>query len=269
MEKTRPIGVFDSGVGGLTVAQALMRELPREHIVYVGDTARYPYGNRSEETIRRMAEECIEYLLSHEVKLVVVACNTATAFAFEHLKARFPAVPFVGVVAPCVEAVVRGVAEGAVGVIGTEGTISCGIYERSIKARNPALAVYSRACPLLVPLAEEGVVHGPIVELVLDMYLKEFVPRGLKALILGCTHYPFFKQGISAYFQGKVDVFDSATWTARATAAELERRGLCAEREPVSVLDHRFVVTDHPIKFRKTGEAFLGQAISKVMKVTI
>jgi glutamate racemase len=268
MSDTRAIGVFDSGIGGLTVAREMLERLPGEKIYYFGDTARYPYGPRSREAVRRMAGECVAYLHAKRIKMMVVACNTATAFAFDHLQSAFAPMPFVGVVEPCVTAVAEEFDRGTIGVIGTAGTISCGIYRHTLKTKAPRLSTLSAACPLLVPLAEEGILKGPILDHVLDLYLRPFKGK-VRALILGCTHYPFFRKAIENYFKGRVRVLDSAIWTVRAVAETLLREGLVSGRRRVSMQEHRFMVTDLPEKFKRSGEFFLGRRLGNVEKVRL
>ncbi|MFH0921315.1 MAG: glutamate racemase [Fibrobacterota bacterium] len=264
----KAIAIFDSGVGGLTVAREIMRVLPGERLLYLGDTARFPYGMRSRETVSRMTDECVNLLLSNDIKLLVIACNTATAFAYDDIRERHPSLPVVGVIEPCVHAVASKIRSGAVGVIGTEGTIHSGIYAQKLKIAAPALKTYSVACPLFVPIIEEGIFKGPLVNHAVDLYLKRFKRTGIRAIILGCTHYPFFKTKIRDYFNGRVKVMDSATRTAAAVAEKLGVLGLRAPRRRVAFGDHRFMVTDYPEKFRRTGELFLGQTLL-IEKVTI
>lgn len=269
MGNRKPIGVFDSGIGGLTVAHELLREVPGERIIYLGDTARYPYGSRSETAIRAMASECAGFLAKNDVKMMVVACNTATAYAFDHLKERYKQLPFIGVIDPCVTAIAEHIREGRIGIIGTEGTIACGIYERKIRQICPDIEPVSRACPLLVPLAEEGVLDGPIVDHVLDMYLKPFKRMRIRALILACTHYPFFKRRIEEYFDGRVFVLDSASWTAKSVATALRMNFITSGAGRVKMGKHRFCVTDYPEKFRRAARLFLGQDLACVEKVDL
>src|SRR5688572_17841540 len=183
----RPIGVFDSGIGGLTVMHALMERLPRESLIYFGDTARVPYGPKSSETVTRFSIENVDLLTRYDIKAVVVACNTATAHALPALRDRF-GLPIVGVVGPGARAGAGATRTGRVGVIGTAGTIASGAYERSLKAIRADLEVVSRACPLFVPLAEEGLIDHPATRLIADEYLASFSSDGIDTLILGCTH---------------------------------------------------------------------------------
>ncbi|OGS34420.1 MAG: glutamate racemase [Elusimicrobia bacterium RIFOXYB2_FULL_49_7] len=265
----KPIGVFDSGIGGLTVVREMVREMPGERILYLGDTARYPYGPRSKEAIQRMAAECVGHLVRRGVKMVVIACNTATAHAFEHLQKKYSHIPFVGVIEPCTAAVADHMRKGRVGIIGTEATIACNIYADKIKQLRPNIDTISSACPLLVPLAEEGILDGPIVEAVLERYLKPFRKKGLRALILACTHYPFFRKRIEDYFKGKVFVLDSATWTAQTARLTLEMNFMATDIERTDMNSHRFMVTDFPEKFKRLGGQFLGETMTQVESITI
>lgn len=269
MNDSRAIGVFDSGIGGLTVVREMLRMLPGERIYYFGDTGRYPYGPRSREAVCRMSDECISFLHRKSIKMMVIACNTATAFAFDYLKRKYSPMPFVGVVDPCVLAVSNQYQSGTIGVIGTAGTISCGIYRDKLLEKAPHLKTISFPCPLLVPLAEEGVLKGPILDKVLELYLKPFKRHHIKAIILGCTHYPFFRKAIEQYFNKKVQVLDSATWTVRAVIKELEANRLESSRKKVKMSEHHFLVSDFPERFRQSGEFFLGRKIPVVEKIRL
>ncbi|MGH7537918.1 MAG: glutamate racemase, partial [Gemmatimonadales bacterium] len=187
-----PLGVFDSGIGGLTVARALFENLPRESVIYFGDTARVPYGPKSPETVRRYSAEILAFLLHQGVKAVVVACNTSTAHALDYLRAYAP-VPVVGVIEPGARAAVAATASGRIGVIGTAGTVASGAYERAIKALRPDATVVSQACPLFVPLVEEGWFEHPATQLVAREYLLPLERAHVDVLVLGCTHYPLLK----------------------------------------------------------------------------
>ncbi len=227
----RPIGVFDSGVGGLTVLRALKKLLPHENFVYFGDTARIPYGNKSPETIRRYSLENAEFLLHHNVKLIIIACNTATAHALETLRQQI-SVPVMGVIEPGAEEAVRVTKSGHIGILATRGTIDSGVYEREIMKRLPSAKIQSRATPLFVPLVEEGIVEPQILYPIFDYYLKDLCVSGVSAnaeehsvcdtLVLGCTHYPLLKKHLQNYLsqlnlQRPIELLDSADVTARAT----------------------------------------------------
>jgi glutamate racemase len=220
-----PIGVFDSGIGGLTVARELMRQLPDESIIYFGDTARVPYGPKSPETVRRYSREISEFLLGQGVKAVVVACNTATAHALPVLQAELP-VPVIGVVDPGARAAVRATRSGEIGVIGTQGTIGSGAYERAIRAIAPEAHVTARACPLFVPLVEEGWHDDPITEQVARRYLAPLLAAGIDTLVLGCTHYPLLKPVLERVVGPGVALVDSAETVAETVAEGLQAAGL-------------------------------------------
>jgi glutamate racemase len=261
-----PLGVFDSGIGGLTVARALFERLPRESVVYFGDTARVPYGPKSPDTVRRYSSEILAYLLQRGVKAVVVACNTSTAHALDHLRAQAP-VPVVGVIEPGARAAVHATKTGKVGVIGTAGTIASSAYERAIRALRPDVTVHARACPLLVPLVEEGWFEHAATELIAREYLEPLKRAGVDALVLGCTHYPLLKPLLGRVLGPSVALIDSAEETAGAVQRELEQRGLAAPstNDPT----HRFVVSDDEPHFRRVGARFLGEKLQSVEVVPL
>lgn len=260
-----PLGVFDSGIGGLTVARALFERLPRESVIYFGDTARVPYGPKSPDTVRRYSAEILAYLLSRGVKAVVVACNTSTAHALTSLKEHSP-VPVVGVIDPGARAAVAATQSGTIGVIGTAGTIASGAYERAIKALRPDARVHAQACPLFVPLVEEGWFDHPATELIAREYLEPLKQAGVDVLVLGCTHYPLLKALLARVMGPGVKLVDSAEETATVVAAELEARGLLAAG---GTHEHRFVVSDDEPHFRKVGARFLGEKIKQVEVVPL
>lgn len=260
-----PLGVFDSGIGGLTVARALFERLPREPVIYFGDTARVPYGPKSPDTVRRYSAEILAYLLHRGVKAVVVACNTSTAHALEHLRAHSP-VPVVGVIEPGARAAVAATRSGRVGVIGTAGTIASGAYGRAIRALRADVRVHAQACPLFVPLVEEGWFDHPAAELVAREYLSPLARAGVDVLVLGCTHYPLLKPLLSRVLGGAVTLIDSAEETAKAAERELAERGLLADG---GVAEHVFVVSDDEPHFRKVGARFLGEKLQKVEVVPL
>ena len=262
MWSSRPIGVFDSGIGGLTVAKEIMRQLPRERVVYVGDTARVPYGPKSPDTVRRYAAQIAKYLLEQDVKAIVVACNTATAHALEEMRAELE-VPVVGVIEPGSRAAVAASAGGHIGVIGTAGTIRSQAYERAIRALDPEAQITARACPLFVPLVEEGWTDHPVTQQVAREYLAPLCAQGISALVLGCTHYPLLKEVLRRTLGPRVALIDSAAETAAEIGRVLLQYGLDA---PVgdSAPRHRFVASDDPKQFLELGQRFLGNAIECV-----
>lgn len=257
----RPIGIFDSGVGGLTVVHELHRRLPHESLIYFGDTARVPYGNKSPDTVRRYAREILEFLLARDVKMVVVACNTASAHALDELKSLAP-VPVEGVLGPGARAAVSASRSGRIGVIGTAGTVASGAYERAIRALEPGATVIQRACPLFVPLVEEGWLDHQATELVAREYLEPLKREAIDTLVLGCTHYPLLKPLLAKVLGEGIRLIDSAEETAAAVASELERAGAAAPRQTAG--EAHFVVSDAPGTFAKVGAAFLGDRVRDI-----
>jgi glutamate racemase len=261
-----PVGVFDSGIGGLTVAHAVMQQLPHESVTYFGDTARVPYGPKSPDTVRRYSREIASFLVDQGVKTVVVACNTATAHALPALRESL-SMPVIGVIEPGARAAVQATRNGHVGVIGTAGTIKSGAYERALRAIEPSLRVTARACPLFVPLVEEGWVDHEATRLVAAEYLAPLLREDVDTLVLGCTHYPLLKSVIADVLGGDVRLIDSAEETARETSAVLEKCAIAAsaDAEP----RHRFIASDDPLMFLQLGQRFLGGAIESVEVKTL
>jgi glutamate racemase len=257
----RPIGVFDSGIGGLTVVRELLRQLPHESLIYFGDTARVPYGNKSPETVRRYSREILEFLLSREVKLVVVACNTATAHALEELR-RLAPVKVEGVIEPGARAAVAASRSGRIGVIGTAGTVASGAYKRAIEAADGQVQVAAQACPLFVPLVEEGWLDHAATRLIAQDYLAPLRAHDIDTLVLGCTHYPLLKPLLASLLGPTVALIDSAEQTAAAVSRELASSTLHA---PTTATGHvHFVVSDAPKQFVKVGKMFLGERVKDV-----
>ena len=261
-----PIGIFDSGIGGLTVARAIYERLPGESTIYFGDTARVPYGPKSPETVRRYSREILQWLLGQGVKAVVIACNTSTAHALTVLREESP-VPVIGVIEPGARAAVAATGGGPVGVIGTAGTIASNAYARAIHALRPALKVEQVACPLFVPLAEEGWFDHPATELVAREYLHSLQQAQVDVLVLGCTHYPLLKPLLSRVMGPSVRLIDSAEETARAVAETLKERGLEGPRGQKVV--HRFAVSDDEPRFRQVGARFIGEKLGSAEVVTL
>jgi len=260
----RAIGIFDSGVGGLTVFKEIMRALPREDLIYLGDTARVPYGTKSAETVRRYALEAGAFLVDQGVKVLVVACNTASAVALPALRERFR-LPVIGVIEPGARRAAQS-RSGRIGVIGTEGTIASGRYEDAIRSFLPEASVCSTACPLLVPLAEEGWAEHAVAHLVADEYLARFKQRQIDTLVLGCTHYPLLRKVLQGVVGDDVTLVDSAEQTAEAVRELFAEQGLA---RPDGGGQRTFFVTDVPDRFVRVGEPFLGQALGRVTQVRI
>ncbi len=265
-DNSAPIGVFDSGIGGLTVVRELMRQLPNESIIYFGDTARVPYGPKSAETVIRYSREITSFLENQGVKAVVVACNTATAHALSALREDYD-LPIVGVIEPGSRAAARATRSGNVGVIGTQGTINSRAYERAIAAALPTAHIVARACPLFVPLVEEGWLETDATRLIASEYLGGFVDAEVDTLVLGCTHYPLLKRAIGEVVGRQVRLIDSAEETAAQTAATLHEQGL--ERHDDAEPVYRFIASDVPEQFLRVGQRFLGKAIDNIETVTL
>ncbi len=224
----RPIGFFDSGLGGLTSVAILNKTLPNEKVIYYGDTARTPYGSKSPETIRRFAKDIVGYLLSKDVKLVVIACNTVTAMALEYLREEFPEVPIIGVVEPTARKVAED-GNGKVGIIGTKVTIASRVYEKTLEELSPGIETESLACPAFVPLIEEGIIDNEIMDLTIRFYMDEFVENGdFERLILGCTHYPLIAHRIS-HFYPQLKLYDSSAEVVKLAKKILEERDMLAD----------------------------------------
>jgi len=264
MSSAKPIGVFDSGIGGLTVVRALMKELPQENIVYFGDTARVPYGPKSPQVVRDYALQDTEVLLNHDVKLIVVACNTVSAVALDVVQKRAK-IPVVGVILPGAEAAVKATKKKRVGVIGTLGTVRSNAYANAIRHIDETVQTFGQACPLFVPLAEEGWTDHKATELIAKEYLFPLTLEKIDTLVLGCTHYPLLKSIISNIFHDSVALIDSGEATALSVKRLLEETGL----RNTSTMKPRlqFLVSDVPHKFSEVGERFLGQKLGKVQRV--
>jgi len=261
-----PIGVFDSGIGGLTVVAEVMRQLPNEEIVYFGDTARLPYGPKSNETVTQFAIQDAEFLLEHGVKNIVVACNTASSIAVDALADRYD-VPVIGVIEPGALAAVSSTLTGRVGVIGTEGTIASGAYRRAIRRLDRDIEVVETSCPLFVPLAEEGWTDREVTLVIAHEYLTPLRDAAVDVLVLGCTHYPILKNTIARVFGPTVKLIDSAEETAKEVGERLEGLDLARKDETPPV--HKFFVSDVPHRFREQAERFLGSPLPDVSVVTV
>lgn len=259
-----PIGVFDSGVGGLTVLKSLTELLPREDFIYVGDTARVPYGTKSAEAVRRFSLEIAGFLARRKVKLMVVACNTASALALPDLR-RSCGFPVLGVIEPGARAALAASSARKVGVIGTEATIRSGAYEHALHRLAPGLKVFSRACPLFVPLVEEGWVDHPVARATANIYLRPFRSQGVDVLVLGCTHYPLMKSTLKKAV-GKIELIDSAEETAKAVRSRLEQDGLLSDGRGSAT---EFYSSDDPQKFARLGSLFLKRSLGAVRRLTV
>jgi glutamate racemase len=265
-----PLGVFDSGLGGLTVVRALRERCPAERIVYLGDTARVPYGTRSAETIVRYALGCSRVLMAHGVKAIVVACNTVSAVALDMMRVELD-IPVLGVILPGARAAVAAARGRAVGVLGTTGTIASGAYPRAIASLSSRIDVIAHAAPLFVPLAEEGWTDGEVPRLVARRYLEPVIAKGARCIVLGCTHYPLLRPTIereAAELAGEpVAIVDSAHATAAEVAAFLAERGHATPESGLGSLE--LFVTDLPKSFATVAERFLGEAVDQVHQIDL
>ena len=263
--RNSPIGVFDSGVGGLTVVKQLTGEMPNEDIVYFGDTARVPYGTKSPSTIKKFSIENVLFLMKHNVKLIIIACNTSSAIGLPFLSKYF-SVPMIGVIKPGAKAAVRSTRNGRIGVIGTTATISSKAYENEIRAFNPKIRVYSKDCPLFVPLVEEGWAGDGIVDVAARKYLFLLKEKKIDTIILGCTHYPLLKSAIQKMMGKAVRLVDSAEETAKEAKNLLDECGLkySGGKRRARV---KFYVSDSPDKFLMVAKRFLGKDVKTAEQV--
>ncbi|MEQ8579690.1 MAG: glutamate racemase [Balneola sp.] len=261
-DKNAPIGIFDSGIGGLTVAKAVAKALPTEDIIYFGDTARVPYGIKSEETVREYALQITDFLLSKGVKMILIACNTVSASAKNEIKEKTGSLPVLDVITSGTEMALKQTPNNHIGVIGTLATVNSKAYEKSIHALNSEIKVTQQACPLLVPLAEEGWIDNEVATKTLENYLTAFDKSDINSLILGCTHYPLFKKAIPSILKSQnikiIDSADSIALTAKNTLSTLELLNSKGG-------DFQCFVSDRPQRFQELAERFLGRKISDVV----
>ncbi|MBQ3518222.1 MAG: glutamate racemase [Clostridia bacterium] len=259
MKKKQPIGVFDSGLGGLTVVKSLIEQMPYEDIIYFGDTARVPYGGRSCETIQAYACQDVDFLLQYDVKAVVIACNTADAMARKLIEQRYP-LPVVGVVGPAAQKAVSVSKNKKIGVICTRATVKSGAYEAAAKAVDPAVRVFTRACPLLVPLVENGrfAKEDKVVQIILDEYLEPLHREGIDTLVLGCTHYPLLKDAVAQCLPD-VQIICSGEASTDTLHEMLVANDLLNDSQDAGV--HRYFVSDDAAGFTENAELFLGRSL--------
>jgi len=266
MDNTQlPVGIFDSGLGGLTVVREVQRILPEESIIYFGDTARVPYGTKSNETVQKFSREITNFLIEKRVKAVVIACNTASAVALHDLRNRYN-LPILGVVNPGARAAISVTLNNIVGAIGTTSTIVSDAYAKTINELNSDIQVYSQACPLLVPLVEEGWLNHSITKQVLEVYLRPLVEKKMDSIILGCTHYPLLKQTIKRVLPNTIRIVDSAEVVALDLKEMLTNKKL---RNQTVVPQYQYFLTDLPKQFQKIGERFLGAPIDPLEIVSL
>jgi glutamate racemase len=269
MPSAQAIGVFDSGIGGMTVVKELFDVVPHERIVYFGDTARLPYGSKSVETVQRFAREDTELLVAQDVKMIVVACNTVSATAMREVESAAQGKPVIGMIEPAAREAVRVTTSGRIGIIGTEATVASGAYERALAGeamlQKRAIQTFSQACPLFVPFAEEGWTDRDATRLVAEEYLSGLKQDGVDTLILGCTHYPVLEQMIQQVMGSSVTLINSGAVAAREVQRLLGSNAAPSgnEKQP----DHLFLVSDVPRKFQRMGEQFLGRKLPEARQV--
>lgn len=269
LTKEAPIGVFDSGVGGLTVVREIMRQIPNEKIVYFGDTARVPYGSKSKETVTRYSKQIVRFLQSHHVKTIVVACNTASAYALDDLEKEIN-LPVIGVVKPGAKVAAEVTKNGKVGVIGTEATIGSRIYSQYIEELKPDVKISGKACPLFVPLVEEGLLQDPVTNEITRRYLAELIDIDIDTLILGCTHYPLIRSTIGKVMGEGVTLVNPAFETARELKELLLAQGLLNDREPeLGSNQYQFYVSDKADKFIRFANSIIKYGILSAKHVNI
>lgn len=253
MSLNAPIGVFDSGVGGLTVAREIMRQMPKEQIVYFGDTARVPYGSKSKETVISFSRQIAKFLLTKDVKAIVIACNTASSFALDTIR-RELSIPVIGVIKPGAITAAQTTKNGRIGIIGTQGTVNSGIYTKTITELNPELQVFEKACPLFAPLVEEGWLYDSVAIEITERYLNELQDYDVDSLVLGCTHYPLLRRTIQKVMGPDVTLVNPAFETAKHTRQVLMEKGIeCSKQMP----HHKFYVSDGAEKFKAFANTIL------------
>ncbi len=269
LQKSAPIGVFDSGVGGLTVAREIMRQIPNEKIVYFGDTARVPYGSKSKETVTRFSKQIVRFLQTHQVKTIVVACNTASAYALDELEKEID-IPIIGVVKPGAKVAAEVSRNGKIGVIATEATIGSQIYSKYIKELNKDVTIYGKACPLFVPLVEEGLWQDPVTDEIAKRYLNELIDIDIDTLILGCTHYPLIRSTLGRIMGEDVTLVNPAYETARELKELLAEKNLLNEEAPkLGENQYQFYVSDGAEKFKRFANSIIKYGILSTKIINI
>lgn len=268
-QKDAPIGVFDSGVGGLTVAREIMRQIPNEKIIYFGDTARVPYGSKSQDTVTRFSEQIVRFLRSFHVKTIVVACNTASAYALDALEKEVD-IPIIGVVKPGAKVAADVTRNGRIGVIATEATIGSGMYPKYIEELDKNVTIYGKACPLFVPLIEEGLWEDPVTDEIARRYLAELIDIDIDTLILGCTHYPLIRSTLGKIMGERITLVNPAYETARELKEMLGRLDLLNGEEPgLGSNRYRFYVSDKAEKFVRFANSIIKYGILSAKTIHI
>lgn len=269
LTKDAPIGVFDSGVGGLTVVREIMRQIPNEKIIYFGDTARVPYGSKSKDTVTRFSRQIVRFLQTHNVKTIVIACNTASAYALEDLEREID-IPVIGVVKPGAKVASEVTRNGKIGVIATEATIGSKIYSQYITEINKDVTIFGKACPLFVPLVEEGLWQDPVTDEIARRYLAELIDIDIDTLILGCTHYPLIRSTVAKIMGEDVTLVNPAYETARELKKLLKEKGLLNEKQPaLGENQYRFFVSDGAEKFKRFANSIIKYGILSAKTINI
>lgn len=266
MANMAPIGVFDSGVGGLTVVKEIMNQIPGETIIYFGDTARLPYGSKSKKTVITYTRQIIRFLMDRDVKAIVIACNTASAFALETVMSEFD-IPIIGVVKPGANVAAKTTRNGRIGVIGTEGTIQSGIYSEFLSETNSKVKIFGKACPLFVPLVEEGLVDDPVTFEMARRYISVLLEKEIDTLVLGCTHYPLLRKTIRKVVGDGIVLVNPAFETAKSLADVLTEKGL--KNDSILKLNHKFYVSDGAEKFRQFANTILPCEVMETKDINI
>ncbi len=266
MNNSNPIGIFDSGVGGLTVVKKIVSLLPNENIIYFGDTARVPYGTKSNDTVIEYAFQDAKFLLNKNVKIIVVACNTASSIALKALQDKL-SIPVIGMIEPGTKLALQKTKSGRIGIIGTNATINNKAYSKELLRLDPKLKVYEKACPLFVPLAEEGLINHPATRLIAEEYLSELKEDDIDTLVLGCTHYPILAKVIQKVIGNKVELIDSGTAASFVVKDYLEGQGLLNKSNNIGLSE--FYVSDLPKRFKEIAERFLGRSLEHVHKIDL
>ena len=268
-EKEKAVGVFDSGVGGLTVFREMMKQMPKERLIFFGDTARVPYGSKSKETVTQYSRQIIRFLKSQSVKAIVVACNTASALVLDDIE-RDIDIPIIGVVKPGAVSAAKRTKNGRIGLIGTEATISSGIYERILHETDDSFRIIGKACPLFVPLVEEGLIDDPVTTEIAGRYLADLIDSGIDTLIMGCTHYPLIKDTLGKIVGDKVELVNPAYETALECSQMLRENGIMNDREiELGETPYRFFVSDEAEKFKTIANMILPYGILGAKKIAI
>ena len=269
LQKNAPIGVFDSGVGGLTVAREIMRQIPNEKIIYFGDTARVPYGSKSKETVTRFSKQIVRFLQSHQVKTIVVACNTASAYALDELEKEIE-IPIIGVLKPGAKTAAEVTKNGRIGVIATEATIGSQMYTKYIRELNKQVTIYGKACPLFVPLVEEGLWQDPVTDEIAKRYLTELIDIDIDTLILGCTHYPLIRSTLGRIMGEKVILVNPAYETARELKELLIEKNILNDESPrLGENQYQFYVSDGAEKFKTFANSIIKYGILSAKTINI